>query len=54
MHCRKRKLSEIDMSAAATNPLLAAWNSPFEAPPFEAIQPEHFPPAFEAALQEPQ
>ena len=52
MHCRKRKLSEIDMSAAATNPLLAAWNSPFEAPPFEAIQPEHFPPAFEAALQD--
>ena len=40
------------MSAAATNPLLAAWNSPFEVPPFEAIQPEHFPPAFEAALRQ--
>lgn len=34
----------------STNPLLAEWNTPFEAPPFAAIAPEHFRPAFDAAL----
>ena len=34
-----------------TNPLLAAWTGPFEAPPFERIEPAHFRPAFEAALK---
>src|SRR5689334_23225511 len=32
------------------NPLLATWDTPFAAPPFAAIQPEHFGPAFEAAF----
>ncbi len=32
------------------NPLLADWTGPFAAPPFAAIRPEQFPPAFEAAL----
>ena len=33
------------------NPLLATWTTPFEAPPFGDIKPEHFAPAFEIALQ---
>lgn len=32
------------------NPLLAPWDTPFGLPPFAAIRPEHFGPAFEAAL----
>ena len=42
-------------SATATpsgNPLLAQWDTPFAAPPFAQIAPEHFPPAFETALAE--
>ncbi|MFC3124935.1 M3 family metallopeptidase [Pseudoroseomonas globiformis] len=35
-----------------TNPLLAPWTTPFGLPPFGSIQPEHFPPAFEAAMEE--
>ncbi|MDB5736534.1 MAG: family peptidase [Sphingomonas bacterium] len=34
------------------NPLLEAWAGPFEAPPFDRIRPEHFRPAFEAAMAE--
>ena len=40
------------IAEAAPNPLLAAWTGPFEAPPFAAIEPDHFRPAFEAALAE--
>lgn len=36
---------------SATNPLLAPWRTPFKAPPFAAIAPQHFPPAFKAALK---
>src|SRR4029450_13808123 len=32
------------------NPLLQAWQTPFEAPPFSEIRPEHFLPAFEQAF----
>jgi peptidyl-dipeptidase Dcp len=32
------------------NPLLKAWVTPFETPPFEQIVPEHFLPAFEQAF----
>ncbi|GCD79031.1 M3 family metallopeptidase [Schleiferia thermophila] len=32
------------------NPLLTPCQTPFEIPPFEAIKPEHFMPAFEQAL----
>jgi peptidyl-dipeptidase Dcp len=38
------------MSDTAANPLLETWNTPFEAPPFARIAPEHFRPAFETAL----
>lgn len=33
------------------NPLLEKWNTPFEMPPFEQIEPSHFSEAFEIALQ---
>ena len=36
----------------ADNPLLAAWDAPFGAPPLDHIKPEHFAPAFERALAE--
>jgi peptidyl-dipeptidase Dcp len=32
------------------NPLLEAWETPFEVPPFDRIEPEHFPPAFDEAM----
>ncbi|MES2032456.1 MAG: M3 family metallopeptidase [Pseudomonadota bacterium] len=32
------------------NPLLKAWQTPFETPPFDEIRPEHFMPAFEQAF----
>src|SRR5438552_1061581 len=32
------------------NPLLKAWQTPFETPPFDEILPEHFLPAFERAF----
>ncbi len=34
------------------NPLLAPWTTPFGLPPFDAIRPEHFVPAFEQAMRE--
>jgi peptidyl-dipeptidase Dcp len=34
------------------NPLLQAWDGPLGAPPFDRIRPEHFRPAFEAAMAE--
>ena len=36
--------------AAATNPLLAPWTTPCGVPPFDLIRPEHFVPAFDAAM----
>ncbi len=35
---------------AHDNPLLTAWQTPHQTPPFDAIQPEHFLPAFEQAF----
>ena len=40
-----------DAASAADNPLLGAWDTPYGLPPFAAIRAEHFPPAFEAAMQ---
>src|SRR6266545_229162 len=34
------------------NPLLGDWATPFATPPFAAIRPEHFGPAFDHALAE--
>jgi peptidyl-dipeptidase Dcp len=38
--------------AASNNPLAEAFDRPFGLPPFEQIAPEHFVPAFDAALSE--
>ncbi len=35
-----------------TNPLLEPWTAPFEAPPFDRFEPQHFRPAFDAALNQ--
>src|SRR6202045_2318054 len=47
-------MSETQQTTAAAqaqaNPLLMAWQRPFETPPFAAIAPEHFLPAFERAF----
>jgi peptidyl-dipeptidase Dcp len=37
--------------APADNPLLTDWTAPFGMPPFDRIQPEHFLPAFRAAIR---
>jgi peptidyl-dipeptidase Dcp len=34
------------------NPLLKHWDTPYGLPPFRAVRPEHYEPAFEAALAE--
>ena len=34
------------------NPLLQRWDTPYGLPPFGAVRPEHFEPAFEAAIAE--
>ena len=46
-------MSETATSAAPQaqdNPLLTAWQTPHQTPPFDAIKPEHFLPAFEQAF----
>ncbi len=51
-------MSEASTSAAVAsssqgpgaNPLLQAWQTPFETPPFADIRPEHFLPAFDKAF----
>ncbi|TWC00299.1 peptidyl-dipeptidase Dcp [Bradyrhizobium macuxiense] len=42
-------MSEASAEAIA-NPLLKAWQTPLETPPFAEIKPEHFLPAFEQAF----
>jgi peptidyl-dipeptidase Dcp len=37
---------------SSENPLLAPWATPFGVPPFDLIRPEHFVPAFTAAMAE--
>ena len=36
----------------AANPLLVPWSTPHEVPPFDAVKPEHFRPAFEQTIVE--
>src|SRR5258707_4091055 len=43
-------LETADTSQAPENPLLKAWQTPFETPPFAEIRPEHFLAAFEQAF----
>ncbi len=40
------------LGANAQNPLLSEWNTPYGAPPFEQIQPEHYMPAFVQGMAE--
>jgi peptidyl-dipeptidase Dcp len=39
-----------ETAVATSNPLLAAWQTPHQTPPFAEIEPEHFLPAFEQAF----
>lgn len=39
-------------SSPADNPLLETWVTPFGTPPLDRIRPEHFRPAFDAAMAE--
>jgi peptidyl-dipeptidase Dcp len=45
-------MNSVDFSAGggAGNPLLGEWAGPFGLPPFPALKPEHFQPAFEQGL----
>lgn len=36
----------------AQNPLLQKWDTPYQTPPFKRIKPEHYVPAFKAAIFE--
>lgn len=40
----------LDNPPLRPNPLLKAWQTPFETPPFDEITPDHFMPAFEQAF----
>jgi peptidyl-dipeptidase Dcp len=39
-------------AATSANPLLGEWTPPFRQPPFQAIRPDDYLPAFEAAMAE--
>jgi peptidyl-dipeptidase Dcp len=39
------------LAPAPSNPFLAPWNTPYNVPPFDRIQPEHFIPAFEEGMR---
>ncbi len=38
--------------AAENNPFFSAYNTPFNAPPFDKIKPEHYEPAFKKGMEE--
>jgi len=40
-----------EASVSQANPLLTEWATPFGAPPFTEIRPEHFIPAFKAGIE---
>lgn len=41
-----------EASVESGNPLLDEWQTPMGVPPFDKIRPEHYKPAFEAAIEE--
>ena len=43
-------MTAVAIAQTTENPLLQAWLTPHETPPFDAIRPEHFLPAFEQAF----
>jgi peptidyl-dipeptidase Dcp len=49
---RLKELSMNDVAASVSaNPFEGDWTTPFGLPPFDAIRPEHFRPAFDRALE---
>ncbi|MCF0061153.1 M3 family metallopeptidase [Dyadobacter chenwenxiniae] len=42
------------MPQQASNPFLAPYNTPFQVPPFDKVEPQHFLPAFEQGMAEQQ
>jgi peptidyl-dipeptidase Dcp len=48
----ENRASMTKTSVTSDNPLLQPWQTPFETPPFDLIQPAHFPPAFAAGFAE--
>jgi peptidyl-dipeptidase Dcp len=47
------RVKETTMSVSqGTNPLLEEWQTPYGLPPFDRVLPEHFSPAFAAAMGE--
>ncbi|WP_051350170.1 M3 family metallopeptidase [Dyadobacter alkalitolerans] len=42
------------MHQEANNPFLTPYNTPFQVPPFDKVEPEHFLPAFEQGMAEQQ
>jgi Zn-dependent oligopeptidases len=42
----------VPVKTAETNPFFTEWRTPFGIAPFDRIRPEHFVPAFEAAIAE--
>lgn len=47
----KARKTKSEAGKRRQNPLLAPWRTPFKAPPFKAIEPKHFKPAFGLALK---
>src|SRR5258708_34493746 len=47
---RMKQQTEVSVSEAADNPLLAQWGGSFGVPAFDRIKPEHFRPAFARAF----
>lgn len=45
-------LQNLSAPQAAGNPLLQPWDAPYGLPPFDAVRPEHFPPALALAMRE--
>lgn len=41
-----------DKNAQTVNPLLQEWKTPFNVPPFDKIEPAHYEPAFQQAMNE--
>ncbi|MEM9055720.1 MAG: M3 family metallopeptidase, partial [Pseudomonadota bacterium] len=46
-----RETTEITQAAIADNPLFSEWTAPYGAPPFNALEADHFIPAFERAME---
>ncbi|MDR1169410.1 MAG: M3 family peptidase, partial [Prevotellaceae bacterium] len=44
-------ISMIACNGKENNPLLTEWDTPFQAPPFEQIENEHYLPAFKTAIK---